>query len=127
MAEPPSGTHVARRKSKSRTTHDNADASHICSYQLKEAKRTKISRRSHPDISQSQPKESMVLDFGTVATLGEGGDRKKLRVLLSVGYKGMFSLLKIFKYLPGLEYFFICMLHFNKKIFKKTGTFLAVQ
>ena len=58
-----------------------------------------------------------------------GGRRsqKAMRVLLSVGYTGMFSLLKIIKYLLGLVYFFICMLHFNKKIFKKTGTFLAVQ
>ena len=53
--------------------------------------------------------------------------RKAMRGLQSVGYKGTFSLLKIIKYLLGLVYFFICMLHFNRKIFKKTGTFLAVQ
>lgn len=58
-----------------------------------------------------------------------GGRRsqKAMRVLLSIGYTGMFSLLKIIKYLLGLVYFFICMLHFNKKFFKRTETFLVVQ
>ena len=127
MAGPHSGIHAVRTKSKSMTSHDNADAFHIRSVEWKKPNRQKSARDPFQISFKTSPTGLWCWTLGQLLPQGREELAKAMRGLQSVGYKGTFSLLKIIKYLLGLVYFFICMLHFNRKIFKKTGTFLAVQ